>query len=138
LNQLRKIINNLDGQPVRKYSSITGRYTDEEIIYHLRNVYGDTMKKCSVPKDMLYSSLFRVSDNIAVSAHLMREFYLHTRMKNDELQQSDSNRQKGYFYIYPSGMRVLPNNIVAVWEEAIRIRLEIKLPVNETGLEGKL
>ncbi len=142
MNQLRKIINNLDGQPVRKYSSITGRYTDGKIIYHLRDVYGGAVKKCSaeieIPKDMLYSSLFGAGDNIAISAHLMREFYLHTRMKNDELQQSDSNRQRGYFYIYLTGMRVLQNNIVAVLGEAIRIRLEIKLPVNETGLEGKL
>lgn len=142
MNQLRKIINDLDGQPVRKYSSITGRYTDGKMIYHLRNVYGGAVKKCSaeieIPKDMLYSSLFRASDNIAVSSHIMREFYFHTRMQNDELQQSDSNRQKGYFYIYHAGMRVLPNNIVAVLDETIRIRLEIKLPVNETGLDGKL
>ena len=142
LKQLQNIISGLDNQPIQKYGSITGRYTDGDIVYYLRNVYGGAVKKCSVeieiPKHRLYDDIYKMSDIIAISSHILRVFYVHVRIKNNEMQQSESNKQKGYFYTYHFGQRVLPNTIVLIEDETIRIKLEIKLPINATALDGKL
>ncbi|MDD4592091.1 MAG: ABC-ATPase domain-containing protein [Parabacteroides sp.] len=45
---------------------------------------------------------------------------------------------KRYFYTYHFGQRVLPNTIVLIEDETVRIKLEIKLPINATALDGKL
>lgn len=144
MKQLQRKINELDQQPVQKYSAITGRYTDTDtdVVYYLRNIYGGTIKKCSIeieiPKVRLYEQVYRTSDIIAVSAYILCDFYINVRVKNDELQQSDANKQKGFFYAYHTGMRVIPNNIVEIDRELIRIKLEVKLPVNTTAFEGSL
>lgn len=142
MKQLQRKINELDQQPIQKYSAITGRYTDSDVVYYLRNVYGGTIKKCSIeieiPKARLYEQVYRTSDITAISAYILRDFYVNVRIKNDELQQSDANKQKGYFCVYHTGMRVIPNNIVEIDRDFIKIKLEVKLPVNTTAFEGKL
>ena len=78
LKQLQNIISGLDNQPIQKYGSITGRYTDGDIVYYLRNVYGGAVKKCSVeieiPKHRLYDDIYKMSDIIAISSHILRVF----------------------------------------------------------------
>ena len=142
MKQLQRIIDDLDKQPIQKYGAITGRYTDADIVYHLHSVYGGTVKKCSaeieIPKNRLYEDIYNENDLTAISSYILRDFYVNVRIKNDELQQSESNRQKGCFCVYHTGQRVIPNNMVTIGEDAVRIKLEIKLPINTTALEGTL
>lgn len=142
LKQLQRKINDLDNQPIQKYGMITGRYTDKDIVYNLYNVYGGTVKKCSaeieIPKSRLFEDIYVESDMTAIASYIIREFYVNVRIKNDELRQSDQNKQKGYFCVYHTGQRVIPNNMVTIDEDAARIKLEIKLPINATALDGKL
>ncbi len=142
MKQLQRKINDLDKQPIQKYGAITGRYTDADIVYNLRNVYGGVIKKCSVeieiPKKRLYEDVYRASDVTSISSYILRDFYMNVRIKNDDLQQSDLNKQKGFFCVYHTGQRVLSNNMVTVDSDVIRIKLEVKLPVNTTALEGSL
>ena len=44
MKQLQRIINSLDKQPVNKYSAITGRFYDEEIVYVIKNAYGELLR----------------------------------------------------------------------------------------------
>lgn len=143
LKQLQRKISDLDKQSIQKYGAITGRYMDAaDIVYNLRNVYGGVIKKCSVeieiPKKRLYENIYGTDDVMAISSYILRDFYANVKIKNDELQQSDLNKQKGFFCVYRTGQRVLSNNMVTVDSDVIRIKLEIKLPVNTTALEGTL
>lgn len=142
MKQLQRKISDLDKLPIQKYGMITGRYTDEDIVYDLRNVYGSVVKKCSaeieIPKSRLFEDIYLANDMTAIASYILREFYVNVRIKNDELQQSDKNKQNGYFCVYHTGQRVIPNNMVTIDEDVVRIKLEIKLPISATALDGNL
>lgn len=57
---------------------------------------------------------------------------------NNEHNQYIENKSKGYFCDYHTSQRVLLTNMVSVSDETIRIRLDIKLPINSTALDGSL
>ena len=142
MKQLQRKIADLDKQPIQKYGAITGRYTDGDIVYDLRSVYGGVVKKCGavieIPKGRLFEDIYVESDITAIASYILREFYVNVRIKNDELQQSDQNKQKGYFCVYRTGQRVIPNNMAEINEDSVRIKLEIKLPISATVIDGSL
>lgn len=142
MKQLQRKIADLDKQPIQKYGAITGRYTDGDIVYDLRSVYGGVVKKCGavieIPKGRLFEDIYVESDITAIASYILREFYVNVRIKNDELQQSDQNKQKGYFCVYHTGQRVIPNNMAEINEDSVRIKLEIKLPISATAVDGSL
>lgn len=142
MKQLQRKITDLDKQPIQKYGAITGRYTDGDIVYDLRSVYGGVVKKCGavieIPKSRLFEDIYVESDITAIASYILREFYVNVRIKNDELQQSDQNKQKGYFCVYHTGQRVIPNNMVEISEDSVRIKIEIKLPISATAVNGSL
>ncbi len=142
MEQLQRKITDLDKQPIQKYGAITGRYTDGDIVYDLRSVYGGVVKKCGavieIPKSRLFEDIYVESDITAIASYILREFYVNVRIKNDELQHSDQNKQKGYFCVYHTGQRVIPNNMAEINEDSVRIKLEIKLPISATVIDGSL
>ena len=142
MKQLRKIINDLDKQPIQKYSMIAGRYVDNDITYNIRNIYGKAEKKCcldiELPKTTLYDDNYYDEDIPAISSFILRDFYINAQIKNEEFWKNDYNKQNGYFYVYKPGQRVIYNNVVIIEGDLVHIKLDIRLPVSATAISGSL
>lgn len=142
MNSLRQIINDLDKQPIQKYGALAGRYFSDGINYIIRDIRGGTAKRCTVdieiPVNRLFDSSYGKSDIVAVSSYILRDFYAHVRVRNSEMQLSETKAQRGYFYFYQTGQRVLPNSIVLISGDTVKIKLDIKLPSTQTAFDGKI
>lgn len=142
MNSLRQIINDLDKQPIQKYGALAGKYYSDGISFVIRNIRGGAVKRCTVdieiPTGRLYDISCGESDLAAVSSYILRDFYAHVRVKNSEMQLSETKAQRGFFYFYQTGQRVLPNSIVLISGDTVKIKLDIKLPSTQTAFDGKI
>lgn len=134
-------IQNLDGKSVNLYTKLFGRYEQDGIVYDIRNIYGGQFKYASVAIEIPCGDLFggytyRGSDKIAISSHIMREFAVAAHIANDEMQQSDTNAQKGFFLVYKFGNRVLNNSVVKLDGDTVTMTLTVKLPYNTSAYGG--
>ena len=138
MQKLNEIIKSLDGKAVSSYTKLCGRYDRNGIVYHIRNIYGGQFKYATVSIEIPCGRIFEnyrfdQNDKTALTSFIMREFSIAAHMANDEMQQSESNVQKGLFLVYKFGTRVLSNSVVQINDDSVVITLTIKLPFNNTA-----
>lgn len=143
MQKLCEIIDSLDGKQLSKYTALYGRYTREDIIYTITNVYGGQTKYCAVDLTFPASRLFGDyavdrRDRIAASAYILREFSVCAHLANDAMAQSETKVEKGMFLPYRYGQRVLENSAVRFDEDAetVTVSLNIRLPLNKPQYGG--
>ena len=138
MQKLNEIIKSLDGRPVSSYSKLKGTYERNGVTYVISSVTGGQYRCASV--DIKFDRSGFIDDEaldddsqIAVCSHILTEFSVSAYMANNETQQSESNIQKGVFIPYCFGTRVLPSSAVKISERDITVRLDIRLPYNNTA-----
>ena len=138
MQKLNEIIKSLDGRPVSSYSKLKGAYERNGVTYVISSVTGGQYRCASV--DVKFDRSGFIDDEaldddsqIAVCSHILTEFSISAYMANNEMQQSESNIQKGVFIPYCFGTRVLPSSAVKISERDITVRLNIRLPYNNTA-----
>ncbi|MBR7101324.1 MAG: hypothetical protein IKC74_03450 [Clostridia bacterium] len=138
MQKLNEIIKSLDGRPVSSYSKLKGAYERNGVTYVISSVTGGQYRCASV--DVKFDRSGFIDDEvldddsqIAVCSHILTEFSVSAYMANNEMQQSESNIQKGVFIPYCFGTRVLPSSAVKISERDITVRLNIRLPYNNTA-----
>jgi len=138
MQRLNEIIQSLDGKGVSFYTKLYGRYERNGIVYNICNVCGGPIKyaevEIEVPSEALFGGYsYGSADTTAITNHIMREFSVAAQMANGAMQQSEANVQKGLFLVYRYSSRVLPNSVVKIAHETVRISLTVRLPVNSTA-----
>ncbi len=138
MQKLNEIIKILDGRPVASYSRLKGIYERNGIIYDIISVTGGQCKYASVNirfnRNMFLDTEELDGDSIiAAASHILRELSVASYLANTEMQQSESNAQKGAFIPYPFGTRVLPSSDVKITAREIIVPLTVRLPVNNTA-----
>lgn len=138
MRKLNEIIKSLDGRPVASYSKLKGAYERNGITYVISSVTGGQYKCASV--DIKFNRSGFIDDEvldddsqIALCSHILTEFSVAVYMANSEMQQSESNVQKGVFIPYRFGTRVLPSSAVKISEMDITVNLNIRLPYNNSA-----
>jgi len=138
MQKLNEIIKSLDGRPVASYSKLKGIYERNGITYAITSITGGQYKYALV--DIVFDrGAFidaEVLDNdsqIAACSHILIMLSVSVHMANSEMQQSESNVQKGVFIPYCFGTRALPSSAVKISERDITVSLNIRLPYNNTA-----
>ncbi len=138
MQKLNEIIKNLDGKPVSSYSGLKGIYERNGITYVISSVKGGQYKYASVDIKFRRSAFldgteYDAEEIIAACSHILREISLAACVANNEMQQSESNVQKGAFVPYRFGTRVLPSSAVKITEGEVIVAMTVRLPFNNTA-----
>lgn len=143
MQNLRRIIDSLNEKPVNKYTMLYGTYELRGITYSIRNVTGGQVKSCEVElkiprRRFMKEAVLYPTDHTAAAFFIMQSFGIQAILANEAMQQSEDNVQKGYFHVYRTGQRVLPGTFVSIGAEDVCIRMSVRLPSNNSAVQGSL
>jgi len=133
LLNLSEKIKILDGKPIADYHRLCGIYTERGINYRIRKISGAGTKYCQIdigiPLEMLVGGHeVRANDRTAAASYILRDFIVAAHIANEELNQSETKIDKGFFMVYKFGHKVVPNSLAVIQNEKITLSLDVKMP----------
>jgi len=140
MQNLSTIIQELDGLAVSNYSRLCGFYEKNGIRYRIQNVHGGQIKSADIELTFdiqrIYPYEYEKRDEIAISAHILREFQAAVHLANNAMQQSTDKVQKGLFISCSTGTRILSHSSVELQEGILKIFFVLRLPYNQSAYDG--